>query len=153
MSTRREAIRKSARLLAAAILPETARAATGRITVPFQYAAGRGSILVRAKINGNTAVLIVDTGSSHVVVRPELLGMRPSNVTPGVGVIGDAVGAEVSLELSGQVFAKHRVSIMDLSNALGFYKERVDGLLGIGFLLQFSQASFDFKDRQVTLIF
>src|SRR5690349_11528344 len=39
----------------------------------FEYATSRNSILVHVKVNDTAAVLIVDTGSSHTVIRPELL--------------------------------------------------------------------------------
>jgi len=128
--------------------------APSRITVPFQYAASRGSLLVHARINGNAAVLIFDTGSSHTVLRPALLGIDPAKLkraTSGAGLIGDAVGVEVSFEFGGQDFSRYRVSVMDLTDALSVYQERIDGLLGLEFLLQFSQATINLKDRLLTL--
>ena len=41
---------------------------------------------------------------------------------------------------------------MDLSQVLSAYKERVDGLLGLDFLLEFSQAVIHLKKRVVTFI-
>jgi predicted aspartyl protease len=152
MYTRRATFRKAAALLATAISPARTPGASGSITVPFQYAAGRGSLLVRARINGKSAMLILDTGSSHIVVRPTLVGIDPSRLQRAQsrsGLVGDALGMEVSLEVGGQVFSR-RVSVMDLSDALAVYQERIDGLLGLDFLLQFSKATINLKDRALT---
>jgi len=149
MCTRRETFVKAAALLTTAL----AHAQSQRVTVPFQYAAGRGSLLVRARVNRKPAVLILDTGSSHTIVRPALLDISPSNLSPphqGAGVIGDAIGEEVTFEVGGQVWQRRRVSVMDLTEVLAAYKEQIDGLLGIDFLLEFSQATINLKDRLVT---
>ncbi len=41
---------------------------------------------------------------------------------------------------------------MDLSRVLSNYQERIDGLLGLDFFLQFSQVALNLEDRAVTLI-
>jgi predicted aspartyl protease len=154
MWTRREAFRRAAAFLAATAGP--ARSQTPpNVVVPFQYAVGRGSILIRARINRKPAVLIVDTGSSHIIIRPALLGIDPKRLfgtRPGAGVIGDAIGQEVTLEVGDSVWPRRRVSIMDLTAALSAYNEPIDGLLGLDFLLEFSQATINLKDRILTFL-
>jgi predicted aspartyl protease len=153
MYTRRETFRKAA-LLAATAAPGRSQASLN-IVVPFQYAIGRGSILIRARINRKPAVLIVDTGSSHVIIRPALLGIDPKRLfrtRPGAGVIGDAIGQEVTLEVGDSVWPRRRVSIMDLTAVLSAYNEPIDGLLGLDFLLEFSQATINLKDRILTFL-
>jgi hypothetical protein len=152
MVTRRETIRKVGALLTATALP--GRSQTSNIVLPFQYAAGRGSLLIRARINRKAAVLIVDTGSSHTVIRPALLGIDPNRLSrtrPGAGVVGDAIGQEVTFEVGDSVWPRRRVSVMDLTAALSAYKEPIDGLLGLDFLFEFSQATINLKDRILTL--
>lgn len=158
MITRRTALGWYGGLLGTALAraqnPDISTAANRRITVPFQYAARLGSIIVRVRINGKRALLIFDTGSTHVVVRPALLGLDGSKLQrakSGAGLIGDAIGEEVTIELGGNIFPRRRVSIMDLTDALAVYHEPVDGLLGLDFLLEFSQATINLKDR--TLVF
>lgn len=70
----------------------------------------------------------------------------------GGGVIGDAVGREVTLEVGQRQWQRRRVAVMDLSQTLSVYKERIDGLLGLDVLLEFSQAVIHFKNRLVTLV-
>ena len=125
------------------------------LTIPFDFAVDRGSLLVRARINGRTALLILDTGSSHTILRPSAAGVNPAELAAprtGAGVIGDAVGREVTLEVAQRVWLRRRVSVMDLSAALSTYREKIDGLLGLDFLLEFSEAEINLKARSITLV-
>lgn len=151
MPSRRESLCKTAVAFAAAVLPSSGQPRTLRVA--FQYATGLGSLLVHARINGKGAMLILDTGASHIIVRPALLGIAagaPARPVEGSGILGDAVGQEVTLELGGQVWQRRRVSVMDLTNVLAPYKEPVDGLLGLDFLFEFSEAAMDFQQRVIT---
>jgi len=159
MYTRRDTFAKAAALMAAIATRCAGKQAAGsqaaRFSVPFEYAADRGSLLLRAHVNQRPAVLIFDTGSRHTILRPELLGIRPSDLASpraGAGVIGDAVGREVTLEVGSEMWQRRRVSVMDLSSALDGYRERIDGLLGLDFLFEFSQAVIALKDRTVTFV-
>jgi len=125
------------------------------LTVPFHFAADRGSLLIRARVDNRPAVLIIDTGSSHTILRPSVVGASASELAAprsGGGVIGDAVGREVTLEVGQRIWRRRKVAVMDLSQVLSAYKERVDGLLGLDFLLEFSQAVIHLKKRVVTFI-
>ena len=125
------------------------------LTIPFRFASGRGSILIQARVSGRAALLILDTGSSHTILMPSIAGVnRAGLAAPRIdaGIIGDAVAREVTLQVGECVIQRHRVSVMDLSNALSAYREKIDGLLGIEFLLRFSQANFDWKARSITFI-
>ncbi|HTS46409.1 MAG TPA: retropepsin-like aspartic protease [Bryobacteraceae bacterium] len=159
MCTRRETLARTAWLVAAfATSSRGQRPANGnggQFTVPFDFAADRGSLLVRARINNRAAILIVDTGSSHTILRPSAAGVNPAELRAprvGAGVIGDAVGREVTLEVGQRVWQRRRVSVMDLSAALSAYQEKIDGLLGIDFFLEFSQAVIDLNKRVFTFI-
>lgn len=128
---------------------------TERLTVPFEYAAGLGSLLVRGRINRRPALLVLDTGSSHTIVTAAFLGVKPpapSPARPGVGILSDAIGEEVTLELGPRVSQRRRVAVMDLSSVLSPYKERIDGLLGLDFFSEFSRVILSFADRTVTLV-
>src|SRR5579863_6473838 len=99
MCTRRETLVRAAWLVTAFATPSRGqRAANGngrQLTVPFDFAADRGSMLIRAHINNRAAILIVDTGSSHTILRPSAAGVSPAELRApltGAGVIGDAVG-------------------------------------------------------------
>jgi hypothetical protein len=153
MYTRRQTFWKAGALLASALA--RAQDEPRSVRVPFQHAAGRGSILIQARVNGKPAVLIVDTGSSHTILRPALLRIATSELArprTGGGVVGDAIGREVALEVGEHVWPRRRVSVMDLTQVLAAYTERIDGLLGLDFFLDHSQAIINFKDRAITFI-
>src|SRR6266404_943068 len=125
MSTRRQMFTKVGASLASTLA--SAQDETRPVRVPFRHAAGRGSLLIQARVNGKPAVLIVDTGSSHTILRPALLGIAASELARpriGGGVVGDAVGREVSLEVGDHVWPRRSVSVMDLTQALAAYTER-----------------------------
>jgi Aspartyl protease len=122
----------------------------GDLTVPFDFAADRGSLLVHARVDNRPARLILDTGSSHTILRPSAVGMSASELAAprtGGGVIGDAVGREVTLEIGQRTWRRRKVAVMDLSQVLSSYKERIDGLLGIDLLLEFSEVAIHLKRR------
>ncbi|HET9285305.1 MAG TPA: retropepsin-like aspartic protease [Candidatus Angelobacter sp.] len=127
------------------------------IELPFEYAKDKGSILLQVRINDKPALLILDTGSSHTIVRPELLGMKPSELVAaqtaaGSGFKGDAVGREVTLQVGSWKPQKQRVAVMDLSEILSVYHEKIDGILGLDFLFQFEKVTINFKEKTVVLV-
>lgn len=128
------------------------------LKVPFDYASVHGSILIHASVNDRQVVLILDTGSTYTVLRPESLGesrpdLLPTRPGPSrAGFIGDAVGEEVTLELGGRKFEKYRVAVMDLREILSHYREKIDGVLGLDFLLQFSEITINRKDKTITFV-
>lgn len=112
-------------------------------------------MLIEARVSGRAALLILDTGSSHTILVPSIAGVHPAELAAsraGAGIIGDAVGRQITLEVGGCIVQRHRVSVMDLSQAFSAYREKIDGLLGIEFLLQFSQATINLKSRSITLV-
>src|SRR5579864_7257957 len=136
MFSRREAGAKALALAVGLAAPAVGQ--TRSVTVPFDLADGRGTLLVHARIDRRPALLILDTGSSHTIVRPSLLGINPHELSAprtGAGVIGDAIGQAVTLEIGGGIWRNRRIAVMDLSQPLAAYREKIDGLLGIDFLL------------------
>ena len=124
-------------------------------SIPFEFARDRGSLLISARINNRPVSLIVDTGSSHTIVRPSVAAVNPPDLAPprvGGGIIGGAIGREVTLEVGRQVWQRRRVAVMDLSPVLSVYQESIDGVLGIDCLLEFSQSVINLKDRTVTFV-
>lgn len=160
MCTRRQTFAQAASLTAMCLTPVLGQRRSGNgngqdLTIPFDFAADRGSLLVRARINGRRVILIVDTGSSHTILLPSAAGVNPAELAAprtGAGVLGDAVGREVTLEIGERVWQRRRVSVMDLSAALSAYREKIDGLLGIDFFLEFSQAAINLKGRSISFI-
>lgn len=128
------------------------------LKVPFEYAISRNSILVHFKVNNRPAVLILDTGSSHTVLRPELLHIKPSELIPtrqgssGGGFMGDAIGREVTLQVGNWKWRKRRVAVMDLSQVLAVYEQQIDGVLGLDFLQEFSSVTLDLKQKVILFV-
>jgi hypothetical protein len=143
-------------LALALVLLARAPAADRPVQVRFEYAKGVNSILVHARVNDKPAILILDTGSAHTVLRPELLGLPRGELqalrrsSSGAGFSGDAIGQEVSLELGGRTWPKWQVAVMDLSEILSAYPGRIDGVLGLDFVQQFRVAVVDLTGKTIT---
>jgi hypothetical protein len=133
-------------------------AADQTVKVPFEYASTRASILVHVKVNDKPAVLVLDTGSSHTVLRPELLNIAPSELSPtrqgssGGGFVGDAIGAEVTLQVGTWKWQKWRVAVMDLSQVFAVYQQQIDGVLGLDFFQEFSSVTINMKDKTILCV-
>jgi hypothetical protein len=161
MCNRREAVQKAMALLTAFSVGARGQGKTSvrgsqALTIPFEYAAGRRSLLVRARVNRHATLLIIDTGSVHTILCPSLAGIDlsqgPARPNTKAGVIGDAIGRVVTLELGSRVWQERRVSVMDLSQPLSAYQEKIGGLLGLDFLMEFSQVSINLKEAMVSFI-
>lgn len=125
------------------------------LKIPFEYTSNRGSILLHVNINDKPALLIVDTGASHIVVRPEILGIKRSELSPshvgpsGAGFTGDAIGREIRLQVGSREWPKARVAVMDLSQVVSGYQEKIDGLLGLDFFREFSSVTISVKEKTI----
>ena len=146
-------------VIALLLVASTGLAAPDRsFQVPFQYAKTRNSILIAARINDMPVVLILDTGAAHTVLCPNAAGVDPKELIPthpgsgGGGFIGDAVGQEITLQIGAMKWEKRRVAVMDLSQVLSVYSEKIDGILGLDFLQQFREVVINIKERSISFI-
>jgi Aspartyl protease len=134
-------------------------AAEKDLEVAFEINRGREAILLRAELNGEPAVLILDTGASHTVVSPERAGLngldleraRFSQNGPGMGA--EAVWGRTTLRLGGKVWSDRPVVVMNLAEVSRLYGRKVDGLLGQDLLGECRRVSIDFKERRLLLAF
>jgi predicted aspartyl protease len=130
-------------------------AADRTLQTSFEYSTSRNAILLHVRINDKLALLILDTGATHIVLRPEILGLNPKKLAQtkassgGAGFMGDAVGQEVSLQVGSWKWEKRRVAVMDLSQVLSAYQEKIDGVLGLDFLTEFNQVTINVKDKTI----
>jgi len=126
------------------------------LQVSYQLARRRDGLLLHVRINGAPAVMILDTGSAHTIIQPDVLGSKAPNVAPvhptpkSAGFIGDAVGYEVQLQVGEWKWKRRPVVVMDLARLLAAYDERVDGLLGLDFREEFSSILIDKETRKIT---
>jgi Aspartyl protease len=144
-------------LIAAASAQPVAPLKSGEsMRLPFEYTSHRNALLVYVSVNGKKALLILDTGSAHTVLRPEVVGLKrkelsAAHLSPGGGLIGDAVGKEVMLQVGEHVLPKYRIVVMDLSQVLQAYQENLDGVLGMDFLRNYSQITIDLREHKIVL--
>ena len=159
MPDRTERVLRPYALLLLLLVPKASPGVADQILkVPFEYATSRNSILLHVKVNERSALLIVDTGSSHTVLRPELLHIKPSELSPtrpgfsGGGFMGDAVGKEITLQVGSWKWQRRRVAVMDLAQVFAVYQEHIDGVLGLDFFQEFSSVTIDLKNKTIVCI-
>lgn len=127
------------------------------LVIPISYTSNHASLVMQVSINGKKACLLLDTGSMSTVIRPELAGLKRSELKAarysqsGVGFRGDAVGKEVSFQVGNQIWPKYRVAVMDLSQVVSIYEENIDGILGLDFLQAFRQVRIDLRHQRIEL--
>jgi len=128
------------------------------VEIPFELNRQFGSILVRVRVNGEPAVLLVDTGSSHTILSGNLLGLNPRLLerarapVQGSGLIGVAGWATATIDLGGLNWSKRRVLVMDEFREISKgMKQRVDGILGEDLLNEFTSVAIDFEHHRLVL--
>jgi len=130
-----------------------------RSGIPFEANRDFGSILIKAKVNGQPVTLIVDTGSSHTMLSSELLQIRPlalphaATPSKGSGYVGTASWAKAQLEIGRDRWKDRSVLVMndfqEMSNSL---RQRVDGILGEDVLREFDAVVIDFRHKKLFLL-
>jgi hypothetical protein len=135
-------------------------AAAGKdVTIPFEVNTGRQAILIRAELNGEPSLLILDTGASHTVVSPERAGLSAIDLArarfsqTGPGVAAEAVWARTTLRLGGKVWSDRPVVVMNMAEVSRAYGRKIDGLLGHDLLGECRRVSIDFEGRRLLLSF
>jgi hypothetical protein len=126
--------------------------------IPFEVSGDFGVLLIRAQINGQAATLLVDTGSSHTLLSPELLQVRPLALEQagppvrGSGFTGRAGWAKATIRLGADTWRDHEVLVTeDFHQISKNMKQRVDGILGEDLLKEFHFVLIDFKGRRLVL--
>ena len=129
-----------------------------RSGIPFETNRNSSAILIAARVNGQAATLIVDTGSSNTILSSELLQVRSSALeradgpAKGSGFVGTAGWAKATVEVGAHKWRDRKVLAMndfqEISNSM---KQRVDGILGADVLKEFDSVVIDFKHRRLFL--
>jgi Aspartyl protease len=129
-----------------------------RDAVPFEVNQDFGAILIHARINGQLATLLVDTGSSHTLLSAELLQVRATAVEQvasplkGSGFTGRAVWAKANITLGADAWPDRKVLVIDdLREISKSMKQQVDGILGQDILKEFHFILIDFKRQRLVL--
>jgi len=128
------------------------------IEIPFELNRQFGSILVRVRVNGEPAVLLVDTGSSHTILSGTFLGLNPLLLerarapVKGSGLLGIAGWATATIDLGRMNSSKRRVLVMDEFREISKgMKQRVDGILGEDVLDEFTSVAIDYQHYRLVL--
>jgi predicted aspartyl protease len=123
--------------------------------IPFENTGTLGLVLVKVEVNGEPAVLIVDTGSNHTVISSELADITPSVWNnrvfskKGSGFTGSGVYAKVTARVGTITWRDHQVVVMnmrDLSKSLG---QKIDGMLGMDFFSGFDLVVVELKNHKL----
>jgi hypothetical protein len=135
-------------LLLFLIAPLALAQETGRVyRVPFHSV--NSMILLDVTVNGNPAVMLLDTGANNSIVTPAAAGLR-ANLAPlkrnsGAGASGDYTEAVIALCLDKHCWLNRDVLAMDLSEANKNAGARLDGFIGQDILREFSAVRIDYK--------
>ena len=117
--------------------------------VPFHNSGAM--ILLDASVNGNPAVLLLDTGSVRTMVSFEALGHNEVKAKPvkpsrlGAGADGQYLKGRSNIGLGDCTIFAQDVFAVDLSEVSKMLGTRVDGLLGADVLREFSAVRIDYK--------
>jgi hypothetical protein len=120
----------------------------GRVyRVPFHSV--NSMILLDVTVNGNPAVMLLDTGANNSIVSPDAAGLK-ANLAPlkrnsGAGASGDYTKAVIALCLDKRCWLNRDVLAMDLSEASKNAGARLDGFIGQDILREFSAVRIDYK--------
>ncbi len=126
--------------------------------VPFELNGQFGAILIQAQVNGRTGLLLVDTGSSHTVLSPDIVGVNPlfspraSAPVKGSALTGVAAWARATIEIGTMRWPDRRVLVTDGFREISKnMREKVDGLIGEDLLKEFTLVVIDFRNRRLVL--
>src|SRR5215472_8702771 len=115
-----------------ALLGHASCAGTKTVILPFHSV--HSLILIDARVNGNRATLLVDTGANHTIINVKMYGNVQAPpieaVSKGPGIVGDALRLRTDLEIAGRFLFSQPVSVMNLDGLPKHLGAQFDGLLG-----------------------
>jgi gag-polyprotein putative aspartyl protease len=142
-----------AMLAVLALLSPPGCARTETVLLPFRSV--HSLILIDAKVNGNPATLVLDTGANNTIIDSRMYGnLRAPSVEPvskGPGVIGNALRLRADLEISGRFLFSQPVSVMNLGDLPQRVGAQFDGLLGQDILRQFRSVRINYQAHVIEL--
>ena len=127
------------------------------VEIPLRPSRVFGLMMVEARINGQLAVLILDTGSNHTIVSSKLVDVATPPLKDlvtskkGSGYSGNGVFARASVSVGAVLWRDHRIVAMDTNEISKSMGESVDGLLGMDFLNEFDIVIVDLRRHKLIL--
>lgn len=137
------------------LLPLPNRAHPQVTIIPFHTA--RTFILVQARVNGNPATLLLDTGANRTIVSTEIYGTAQFNLhrmrqnPNGAGHAGESLRLTVDVALANHIWAGQQVSVMNLEDLKQELGVNFDGLLGEDLLREFRSVRINYKAHVIEL--
>lgn len=124
-------------------------------TVRLPFRSIHSLILVDAKVNGNPATLLLDTGANNTIINAKVYGNMPASrveaVGRGPGIVGNALRLRVDLEIAGRFLFCGPVSVVNLDDLPNRMGAQFDGLLGQDILQQFHSVRINYRARVIEL--
>ena len=137
------------------LVPLPNRAHPQVATIPFRTA--QTFILVQAKVNGNPATLMLDTGSNRTIVSIKIYGTAQFNLKRirqnpnGPGHVGESLRLTADVALANHLWADQPVSVMNLEDLKQELGVSFDGLLGEDLLREFHSVRINYKAHVIEL--
>lgn len=137
------------------LLPLPNRAHPEVSTVPFHTV--ETFILVQAKVNGNPATLLLDTGANRTIVSTRIYGNAQLNLQrirqnpKGPGLAGESLRLRADVVLANHVWVAQPVSVMNLDDLRRDLGVEFDGLLGEDLLREFHAVRINYKTHVIEL--
>lgn len=127
------------------------------VEIPFEYSKAFGLMLIKVEVNGQRAVMVLDTGSNETIASPRLVVVKqPSSketvvLAKGSGYTGSGVLATAVLRV-GRLNPKNcQVLVVDLSDLSKSLGQQIDGILGMSVLRDFEIVSVDLRHHKLVL--
>jgi hypothetical protein len=127
------------------------------VEIPFEYSRAFGLMLIKVEVNGNPAVMVLDTGSNETIVSPRLVIVKHLSskdavaMAKGSGYSGTGVIATAFLSI-GPVNPKIcQILVVDLSDISKTLGQEVDGILKMSVLKEFEIVSVDLRHHKLVL--
>jgi len=142
-----------AALLALGLLGPATFAHEETVLLPFRSM--HSLILVDAKVNGNPATLLLDTGANNTIINAKIYGNvqapRVELTSKGPGIVGNALRLHVDLEIADRFLFSQPVSVMNLGDLPQRVGAKFDGLLGQDILRQFRSVRINYRAHVIEL--
>lgn len=136
-----------------ALLSPSSCAHDGAVFLPFRSV--HSLILLDAKINGNPATLLLDTGANKTIISAKLYGNLQAPhmelTSKGPGIVGNALRLRADLEIAGRFLFSQPVSVMNLDDLPQRVGAQFDGLLGQDILRQFTSVRINYRTHLIEL--
>jgi hypothetical protein len=137
------------------LMPWPSPAHPGMVRIPFHTV--QSLIVVEGKVNGNPAILLLDTGANRTIVSAKIYGsvrfdLQRMPRRPGAaGFAGYSLRRAADVGLGENTWTAQQVSVMDLDELKQMLHMDFDGLLGQDFLRQFRSVRIDYRAHVIEL--